>query len=140
MKASSYVLILIWGDAMTYFEIREVLWSIVWLERRGKYSKLRRFKKTLPLMDRLTMRPLAQYVEKNRKPYEFWLKVKSVFVVVQAVLLGVSAASFWFHEDVFECVRIAVLVQVFIWFLALRLQFDSEKCTKYDRKRRGTRS
>ena len=137
MDSTLCTVLLVGADTITYFSIRDLLWSVIWLERRGKYNKLNKFRKSIPFMDRVSMKTLVQYVDNNRQPYEFWIRIKSVFLIIQAILLGIYLITFCFHAALFGFIRIAITVQALIWFLVIRIQFDSSWNTKYDLKRRG---
>ena len=136
MDSALCTVLLVGADAITYFSIREILWSIIWLERGGKYNKLNKFRKAIPFMDRVLMKTLLQYVDNNRQPYEYWMRIKGVFLIIQSILLVIYLITFYFHASLFEFIRIAITVQALIWFLVIRIQFDSSWNTKYDLKRR----
>ena len=135
MNKIQYGLLLLSLDAVTYFNIRAILWSIIWLERRGKYNKLREFKRSLSWNERIPMKSLIRYIEKNRKQYEDWMRIKNVYIVLQLIFLAIFTAFLFVDSSCYDFLMIILIAQSGIWFLIIRLQFDSGWNTKYDLRR-----
>lgn len=132
-------LFLLCGDLVSYWMIRQVIFSIAWHGIGGKYNKARKVFREAPFRDRLTMEFLSAYVPHRKKEFRFWTQVKRLFLLVE-IPLAVFYAGIAFlrllTEEVREIVCVAILVQCFIFFLVMCFQFDSSKNTKYDRMRR----
>ncbi len=130
------------SDIINYFSIREVLWSVVWLNRGGSQRKLKEYKKTIsvnePLFDRISMRFLLEYVSTCSKEFVIWWKVKRVFVFAESILLIAyfAAGLVWNRSTLFDYCGLFMLCQALLSFIFLRFQFGiGGHLTKYDRMR-----
>ena len=137
-----FLLVIILFNIFNYYEIRDILWSIVWLNIGGKSRKLTQFKKTVSvnesIFSRISMRYLIKYVLKCKDDFIFWLKVKSIFACVTSVLeitylvlrLGWDNMRLFYYFDGF------LLIQVILTIIVLRFQYElNSRLNKYDRMR-----
>ena len=120
------------------FFIRQMIWSIVWCDKGGKYNHLRRLKQDQGFVSKLSMTYLMEHTNNHRKSFVFWIAVKKIhfaFVVMGvlafAVLLifynKVTALANWY------C--IALTIASFLSTICFAFQFDINRNTKYDRER-----
>jgi len=119
---------------VSYFAIREIIWSIIWCDKKGKYSALKHVKKKLSFFQRITMRNLKQYTSIHEKNFLFWLKIKLFFTITEIILLLFYCICMVFHHH-FLCqqVMIFIIIQSYVLFFILRCQFGFQRRTKYDR-------
>ena len=118
-----------------YFELRNILWSIVWCDKGGKYNRLKETKTGRSFFELLTMRYLIQYIKEHQKEYRFWLKIKGVYVFLQPLLLAVYIVFCFFDGTFFEISKGVIIAEVFVVIAFLLLQFDTARNTVYDRIR-----
>lgn len=119
-----------------YFLIREIIWSIVWCDKGGKYNSLKKLKENRNIFERLTMKYLEQYTNVHKKEFTFWLKVKLIFVISQIILLAIFILCGLLLKDFYcKAIRIIIVVQALIIFIILWFQTDTNRSTKYDRIR-----
>ena len=125
------------------FFIRQMIWSIVWCDKGGKYNHLRQLKQGQCFVSKLSMTYLREYANNHRKAFDFWITVKkihSAFVVIgvfaSAVLLilynTITAFANWY------C--IALTIVSFLSTIYFAFQFDINRNTKYDRERAKVKS
>lgn len=128
-------------NIFNYYMIRDMIWSIVWCDKGGKYNSLKKLKEDKNIFQRLSMKYLGQYTNGHRKEFVFWLGVKSFFVISQIILLIIYVVSEFILND-FYCdkIRIFVTVQSFVVSVVLMFQSDTNRETKYDRMRRDKKS
>ena len=124
-------------NALSDWLIREVILSIVWLENRGKYNKLRRFKEGVGFQQILTMSYLKEHVNTYQKEFSVWYSYKKAFAIVSSLLTVILiVVQICFHnEAMLEVINGVVLIPSVIIALVLCLQFDINRNTKYDRIR-----
>ena len=120
-----------------YIFIRCMIWSIVWCEKGGKYNRLIKLKKNVSIPRRITMNYLISQTTIYRKEYLFWMKVKSVFVIAEAVvtILYIIGMFLWQLSVVIEIIMILITAQAFLLAFLMRFQFDFHRHSKYDRIR-----
>lgn len=83
----------------------------------------------------ISMSYLSEYITRFKKQYYFWMKVKQVYVISQAIWLPIYLSIPLFTgELIWSCVF--NMVQSIIPAILLLVQFDTNRCTKYDRYRR----
>lgn len=144
MKISwqAIIIVVIIANALTYFQIRELLWNVVWLNKRGKLRKFSAFKKSVQeeqsLISRVSMRYLDRQVSSCHRDFMSWWKFKRVFALVE-ILLTVSYIGiniFNRHTDWGNVFGIFMLIQALLLFFFMRFQFGlGGRQTKYDRLR-----
>lgn len=89
MKASwkTILLVAVIINSITYFSIRELLWNIVWLNKRGKLRKFSSFKKTIQqeqsIFSRVSMSYLESHVSSSHRDFIFWWKFKRFFQLLK---------------------------------------------------------
>ena len=131
---------LLFFDFINYFSIREMLWSIVWCDKGGKYNSLRELKNGRTVRQKITMLYLMPHVKKHYNEFLFWYRVKKIFVVSQVVLLILYFVfAFIKTSYLYEVIMFLIILQSGIIFIIFRLQRDANRSTKYDRIRMGKR-
>lgn len=120
------------------FFIRQMIWSIVWCDKGGKYNHLRRLKQDQNFISKWSMAYLKAYTNEHTKAFDFWLSVKrihSVFFVL-GVLLSVVLAFIYNSVTTFANVYCVVYTAIsFLLTLCFALQSDINRNTRYDRER-----
>ena len=141
MRKIVFIVFLIGFNLITYFEFREILWSIIWAEKRGKYRKLiqykRELKKDSSVIDRISMNYLTDFLGSYKQAFIFWIRMKRLFVISGIFILLIYFVftaykrhyEFGFFEDYF------LMIYSLAYFLVIRLQFREGKYTKYDLER-----
>ncbi len=137
-----FLLVITLLNIFNYYEMRDILWSIIWLNIGGKSRKLTQFKKTVSvnesIFSRISMHYLIKYVEKCRDDFVFWLKLKRIFACVTSVLeityfilkLCRDNIRLFYYFDGF------LIIQVILTIIILRFQYEfNSRLNKYDRKR-----
>ncbi len=125
-----------------YLDIREILWSIVWLNIKGKYAKLKRYKQKLwdehLLLDYLSMRFLENELRTHQKEFLFWWKIKKIFLFSELFLaIGYAYLSKNSNQIESNTIDMVYLIHSAIPFFFLRIQFGLDgKRTKFDRLRK----
>ena len=125
----------------TYYEIREILWSIVWAEIGGKYRKLIQYKRIIKkqqsVMNRISMQYLTNTLVSNKQDFIFWRRMKLLFAVFEllVLVLYIIYTVYMRHFDFGYPEDLILMIQTFVCFLIVRLQFREGKYTKYDYKR-----
>lgn len=117
--------------AMSYMLLREIIWSIAMCNTNKRTRRSDEFKSKR----NISMSYLSEYITRFKKQYYFWMKVKRVYVISQAIWLPIYLSIPLFTgELIWSCVfNMAQSIIPAILFLA---QFDTDRCTKYDRYRR----
>lgn len=125
----------------TCFMLREVVWSIIWCEIGGKSKKLRKLKKNVGFFDRVRMKYLYVYVKNYQREYNFWMRVRYIYIFVEFVFAFVCVIFFFIADYVFlkHLIR-GFFYQAFVFSLVILFQFDHNRNTKYDRIRENKRN
>lgn len=138
----SFLLAVTVSNIINYFSIREILWSIVWLNRGGKLRKFREYKKNVQnnesIVSRISMRYLLKRVSICKKDYIIWWRVKLIFVCVEVILeityflVGIGLTN----VNSFRFFSLFMFIQVILSFLFLRFHLGiGGHFTKYDKMR-----
>lgn len=144
MKASwkTILLVAVIINSITYFSIRELLWNIVWLNKRGKLRKFSSLKKTIQqeqsIFSRVSMSYLESHVSSCHRDFIFWWKFKRFFSIAESILffsyIGINV--FKMQLGWIDISSIFMLIQALLMFFIIRLQFGlGGRLTKYDRIR-----
>ena len=116
---------------MSYMLLREIIWSIAMCNTNKRTRRSDEFKSKR----NISMSYLSEYITRFKKQYYFWMKVKRVYVISQAIWLPIYLSIPLFTgELIWSCVF--NMVQSIIPAILLLVQFDTDRCTKYDRYRR----
>lgn len=117
--------------------LREILWSIVWLNKKGKRRKLKDLKVGVPTWSRITMKYLLPYAGNYKRQFLFWYHFKRCFLMIEVILWCVDVCIIVFAPPTkpYDIALIASVVQLVIVTIFIRCQFDSRGCTKYDQMR-----
>lgn len=124
-----------------YFFVRNVIWSIVWCDKGGKYNSLMKLKKDISLGDRISMKYLEQYTYLHKKEFNFWMCIKKVYVILEFVFLIVYCllCLYWQMSVYIEIFMIVIILQGVLVCLIFMFQTDTNRNTKYDRVRLNKR-
>ena len=124
---------------INYFSIREILYSIVWAKRGGKYRRFKAFvrehKKEQSFFSRVSMRYLAPHAGHYQSTFIVWWEVKRFYALFTAVisLTYLVSGLLWRQTVFFYVLSIAVLLVSIISFILVRIQFGADgHTTKYD--------
>ncbi len=113
----------------TYALIRAIISSIVFCEMGKKAKRIKSEKN-------ITMSYLSDYIIKYKKPYDFWMKIRRIYVVVELLILAVYLLFPLTGCDLLLPFALNT-AQAFIWFIVISVQFDFNRNTKYDRVRQA---
>ena len=139
------------SNTISYFSIREILWSILWLNKRGKYRHFLDYKRILrqseSFMKRISMSYLLPQISIAQNDFIAWRKVKIVFVLVESILvLSYSFLGIFGvlrnHGKIYFYFSTFIMLQSVIVFFYTRLQFRfgrNGKETRYDILRKDRR-
>ncbi len=120
------------------FFMRQMIWSIVWCDKGGKYNHLRRLKQDQSLMAKWHMTYLREHTNEHTKEFDFWLTVKRVHSVFFAFGLLLSVVLIFVYNYIAAFANAYCIVYTAITFLftvCFALQIDTKHHTKYDRER-----
>lgn len=121
-----------------FYLIRDVIWSIVWCDKGGKYNALVKVKKGQSIVSKFKMRYLKNYVSSNMQPFLFWLRVMDVHVCVTIMSVIVGIICIFLYRSFTTLADTYCFVYLFLSLLELLcvgFQFDINRDTKYDRQR-----
>lgn len=118
-----------------YFDMRKILWSIIWLEKKGKRRKLKDLRIGVRIGSQITMNYLLEYAGSHKRQFLFWCRFKRWCLFVESVLwiLNVCIIVFTPLSKPYEIACIILCAQGLLLFLFMNLQFDRSWRTKYDR-------
>lgn len=118
-----------------YIDIREIIWSIVWLEKKGKHRKLKELKAGVSTWSLITMKYLLPYVGNYKRQFLFWYRFKYWYLGIERILWILSACIIFFTPltKLYVDACIVIFAQGVIASLFIRFQFDGSWRTKYDR-------
>ena len=125
-------------DLASCFFIRQVIWSIVWCDKGGKYNKLTKLNQGQNIFSRLNMKYLQNFINQNIKHFHFWINVKRVHFVIMIINILALLGFTIFYRSVSKIANIYCMGYLILSFLIATVcafQFDTHKNTKYDRKR-----
>lgn len=123
-------------NLFNYFMIRNIIWSIAWCDKGGKYNSMKKIKQSQPTVSKASMSYLLQYTNDHRKQFIFWMKVKLYFIIVESILLIAYIACCFFENTIYcNAFRVVSIVQSIVCFFILVCQSDTNRQTKYDRCR-----
>ena len=125
-------------DLASCFFIRQVIWSIVWCDKGGKYNKLTKLNQGQNIFSRLNMKYLQNFINQNIKHFHFWINVKRVHFVIMIINILAILGFTIFYRSVSKIANIYCMGYLILSFLIATVcafQFDTHKNTKYDRKR-----
>ncbi len=123
-------------NIVSYFMIRNVIWSIACSERNLK--KMRTVAKEKKFRDRIKMKYLIEYSPNHKKEFSFWMIVKLLFCIYTAVMIALSiifGIMYATISAISEIFIIAYGVISFALFIIFCFQEDGCRMTKYDRER-----
>lgn len=135
-----FAFIIVGVNLLNYFSIREIIWSIYWLKKGGKFRKLKTISKKETIISRIKMSYLRSLISPYEKEFDFWEFIKSFFVILESILLLlyliISLNQNAISVTVLTVFDVIVISQSFIWLVAVRIQFGvGGHLTKYDEKR-----
>ena len=120
------------------FFIRQILWSIVWCDKGGKYNHLRQLKKDQNQISKWSMTYLRKHTNKHTEAFDFWITIKRIEFVFFVMCMVLSAVLTFFYDSITAFANVYCIAYTGISFLStlcFALQFDTNRNTKYDRKR-----
>lgn len=125
-------------DFISCFYIRNVIWSIVWCDKGGKYNKLMKLKQGQNIFSRLNMQYLQNFIHQNIKQFHFWINVKRIHFAIMIINIFAILVFTIFYRSISKIANIYCMGYLILSFLTATVcafQFDTHKNTKYDRKR-----
>ena len=125
-------------DFVSCFYIRQVIWSIVWCDKGGKYNKLMKLKQGQNIFSRLNMQYLQNFIHQNIRQFHFWINVKRLHFAIMIINIFAILGFTFFYRSISKIANIYCMGYLILSFLTATVcafQFDTHKNTKYDRKR-----
>ena len=122
----------------TIFLIRQMIWSIVWCDKGGKYNHLRQLKQDQNFISKWSMIYLRKHTDKHVKAFDFWITVKRIHFVFLIVGVLLWVVLIFIYNSVAAFANGYCLVYTILSFLStlsFALQSDINRNTKYDRER-----
>lgn len=117
----------------SYFFSREIIWSIVWCDKRSKKNiTVAKLKLGSYFISHIRMTYLEKHLKDYKKEFSFWLRMKTVFVLCEIVFIILYLVFSLAKLKGWWIVAIATLAQSFIWLFIFAFQFRHEFLTKYD--------
>ena len=127
-------LLLIWADVTTVHLLRDLLldYLIGARNRKNAYA----IHDTQSYDDRLTMTYIGGMIRRHQREFRFWLRVYHGFLISllpkYAALIALAVVF-----DAGKAFRIALYISVgmgFLFFAAIRMQFDSSHRSRYAKR------
>ena len=125
-------------DFVSCFYIRQVIWSIVWCDKGGKYNKLMKLKQGQNIFSRLNMQYLQNFIHQNIRQFHFWINVNRIHFAIMIINIFAILGFTFFYRSISKIANIYCMGYLILSFLTATVcafQFDTHKNTKYDRKR-----
>ena len=125
-------------NLVSYYLIRQVIWSIVWCDKGGKYKNIRKLKEGQSIISKFSMLYLKKQVNNNIKAFNRWIYAKNIhsfFVVTNIIVTLVLLVNYDSLKDLSNSYCIVYMILSFIDGCFFSLQFDINRNTKYDRNR-----
>ena len=125
-------------NLISYFFIRCLIWSIVWCDKGGKQNKLSKLNRQKRIADKISMAHLRDFVNSHTKQFDFWYRIKQIFVIVEFIFAVVGVIGGCLYSYLVICANIFILfylLESFIFAWIFMLQFDTSRNSKYDRMR-----
>ena len=120
------------------FFIRQMIWSIVWCDKGGKYNKLMKLKQGQNLFSRLNMQYLQNFIHQNIKQFHFWINVKRIHFAIMIINIFAILSFTISYRSISKIANVYCMGYLILSFLIATIcafQFDINRSTKYDRKR-----
>ena len=125
----------LFATLVNYILIRDMILSIVWCDTMGKQSRLKQRLKAIPLYQRIRMTGLQIYIQKYKKEFSFWLKVKDFYVVGNILAVVAFVVCVLINQAVSDIVIGGMALLAVGYFIFHGFFLDFNKRTKYDRIR-----
>lgn len=133
----AFLIVLVITNLLNYYMIRDIIWSIVWCDKGGKYNSLKKLKRNKSYFQKISMRYLEEYTDVHRKNYRFWIKFKLGFEIVEFVFLLAYFVCIMLDNSIYcKILKIVIILQSFLMSVILIMQSDINRNTKYDRLRK----
>lgn len=126
-----------------YLGIRKMIFSIALCSRNKKYFQ--KIREQAKWVDRVKMSYIKEHLSKYNDKFDWWMKIKAIYVIVEVLLCTVLTVSlsFWDYSLIFKIISIIILAQSWLVFIIFcTCMEDQNRMTKYDRinrTRRGNR-
>ena len=120
------------------FFIRQIIWSIVWCDKGGKYNKLMKLKQGQNIFSRLNMQYLQNFIHQNIKQFHFWINVKRINFAIMIINIFAILSFTISYRSISKIANVYCMGYLILSFLIATIctfQFDINRNTKYDRKR-----
>ena len=120
------------------FFIRQIIWSIVWCDKGGKYNKLMKLKQGQNIFSRLNMQYLQNFIHQNIKQFDFWINVKRINFAIMIINIFAILSFTISYRSISKIANVYCMGYLILSFLIATIcafQFDINRNTKYDRKR-----
>ena len=132
-KIIVYLVVFILLNIGSYFFVREMIWSIVWCDKKDKKNiTVAKLKMGSSFIEQIRMTCLFKHLRDYKKEFSFWLMVKTIFIICEVTFIilylvfSIAKLKWW------GVVSLITLAQSFIWLLAFAFQFRHGFLTKYD--------
>lgn len=125
--------------ATGYFALRNLLWSIVWCDKKGKYRSLRKLQCNKSILEIIKMDYLLIHTTEHKKNFAFWLKIKKIYIHLEFLLLIIYfiLCIVFLNDMNCEWFIIPIVFQSVVLSLVFVFQTDIHRDTKYDRIRQS---
>ena len=125
-------------DFSVCFFIRQMIWSIVWCDKGGKYNRWMKLKQGQNIFSRLKMKYLQSFLHQNIKPFHFWMNAKRIHFAIMVIHIFAVVGFTIFYHSISKIANIycmGYLILSFLFNVVCVFQFDINRNTKYDRMR-----
>ena len=123
-------------NAFSYYFIRVVIDSIAWCDKGGKRNVFNKLKSQMKFSERVSMEYLKVYVKKHNKEFDFWMRIKKVFVIAELLMtvIYIICACIYLKSGISFLAYsvIAILLQAILIALIMFFQTNINRDTKYD--------
>ncbi len=131
-----YALLLCVENAVSYWFIRNMIYTIVWCDQKRRHCSIRAFRKRFSKWQLIRMRCLEQYTNAHRKNFRFWIKIKDCFVIFEAcAFVLLVMINFLPTPHPLNYIPKIIVTQSTLITVIMVFQTDINRNTKYDRIR-----
>ena len=135
MACLIFLLFFLLSNLGSYFQIRTIIWSIVWCDKGGKFNRVTKLKQAQSFTKRFRMNYLIEHTNVHQKNLKFWLCIKSLFEIGQGLLLVVGTVCCLLDTYVSHLIVNVICLESLLVMLILLCQSGINRNTKYDRIR-----
>lgn len=132
----AYILVLLLTNGLTYWYIRNMIYTIIWCDQKARSCNVRNLRKHRSKWQFLRMKCFETYTNMHRKNFRFWIKVKDCFLILESLAMVLLLIIHLIAPiDIANSISSILLIHAWIIAVMMIFQSDFHRNTKYDRIR-----